>query len=125
MAPARRALAAAATQRACRTEAEGAATALLPTLSYGFYPAFLEYPGSTSLSVETHRDVVIQIARSIAGYGSRRIYVLNTGISTLRPLRAAAEWIRDVYEAEVAAMDKDIGTLIDGLKEMVSGRVEN
>src|SRR6185503_6255729 len=27
--------------------------ALLPTLGYGFYPAFLEYPGSVSLSFET------------------------------------------------------------------------
>ena len=24
--------------------------AMLPTLTYGFYPAFLEYPGSTSVS---------------------------------------------------------------------------
>ena len=65
--------------------------ALLPTLTYGFYPAFLEYPGSVSLSFETQRDVVIQICRSLARYGPRRFYVLNTGVSTARPLKAAAE----------------------------------
>jgi amidase len=65
--------------------------ALLPTLTYGFYPAFLEYPGSISLSFETQRDVVMEIARSIARYGPRRFYVLNTGVSTARPLAAAAE----------------------------------
>jgi acetamidase/formamidase/creatinine amidohydrolase/Fe(II)-dependent formamide hydrolase-like protein len=65
--------------------------ALLPTLTYGFYPAFLEYPGSVSLSFETQRDVVMQVARSIARYGPRRFYVLNTGVSTARPLKAAAE----------------------------------
>src|SRR4249919_668221 len=27
-----------------------------PTLTYHFYPAFLEYPGSTSLSLATARD---------------------------------------------------------------------
>jgi acetamidase/formamidase/creatinine amidohydrolase/Fe(II)-dependent formamide hydrolase-like protein len=65
--------------------------AMLPTLTYGFYPAFLEYPGSVSLSFDTQRDVVMEIARSIARYGPRRFYVLNTGVSTARPLAAAAE----------------------------------
>jgi creatinine amidohydrolase len=70
---------------------EARPVALLPTLTYGFYPAFLEYPGSTSVSFQTQRDAVVAIARSIARHGPRRFYVLNTGISTLRPLRAAAE----------------------------------
>jgi creatinine amidohydrolase len=65
--------------------------ALLPTLTYGFYPAFLEYPGSVSLSFEGQRDVVADICRSIARYGPRRFYALNTGISTVRPLAATAE----------------------------------
>jgi creatinine amidohydrolase len=64
---------------------------LLPTLAYGYYPAFLEYPGSVSLSFETQRDVLVQICRSLARYGPRRFYVLNTGISTVNPLRAASE----------------------------------
>jgi creatinine amidohydrolase len=70
---------------------EARPVALLPTLNYGFYPAFLDYPGSTSLSLETHRDVVVQIVRSVARHGPRRFYVLNTGVSTVRPLKAAAE----------------------------------
>jgi creatinine amidohydrolase len=61
--------------------------ALLPTLTYGFYPAFLEYPGSTSVSAATQKDVVVEICRSIARYGPRRFYVLNTGVSTARPLK--------------------------------------
>jgi len=47
-------------------------------------------PGSTSLRVETARDMIVQICRTLAGYGPRRFYVLNTGISTLLPLREAA-----------------------------------
>jgi creatinine amidohydrolase len=62
-----------------------------PTIPYHFYPAFLEYPGSTHLSFETARDVVVDIVRSLANYGPRRFYVLNTGVSTLRPLKASAE----------------------------------
>ena len=57
-----------------------------PVVNYHFYPSFLEYPGSTHLRFETARDVVDDIVRSLAGYGPRRFYVLNTGVSTLRPL---------------------------------------
>jgi creatinine amidohydrolase len=76
-----------------RRVVEARSVALLPTLAYGFYPAFLEYPGSISLSFATQRDVVAEICRSIAGYGPRRFYVLNTGVSTARPLRATAEML--------------------------------
>jgi acetamidase/formamidase/creatinine amidohydrolase/Fe(II)-dependent formamide hydrolase-like protein len=74
-----------------RRVVEARPVALLPTLTYGFYPAFLEYPGSVSLSFDTQRDAVAQICRSIARYGPRRFYVLNTGISTLRPLKATSD----------------------------------
>jgi creatinine amidohydrolase len=30
------------------------------TINYHFYPAFLEYPGSTSLRLETARDLVVE-----------------------------------------------------------------
>jgi creatinine amidohydrolase len=61
-----------------------------PTINYSFYPAFLEYPGSTSLSIDTARAMITDIVRSLAHYGPRRFYILNTGISTLRPLAQAA-----------------------------------
>jgi len=60
-----------------------------PTIDYSFYPAFLEYPGSTSLRLETARDVVVDIVSSLARYGPRRFYVLNTGVSTVRALEPA------------------------------------
>ncbi|HEX6739992.1 MAG TPA: creatininase family protein, partial [Vicinamibacteria bacterium] len=74
-----------------RRVVEARPVALLPTLTYGFYPAFVEYPGSVSLSAEAQRDVVADICRSIARFGPRRFYVLNTGVSTARPLQATAE----------------------------------
>ncbi len=74
-----------------RRALESRPVAMLPTLTYGFYPAFLEYPGSVSLSFDTQRDAVAEICRSIARYGPRRFYVLNTGVSTLRPLAATAD----------------------------------
>jgi creatinine amidohydrolase len=62
-----------------------------PTINYSFYPAFLEYPGSTSLSMDTARAMLIDIVHSLAHYGPRRFYILNTGISTLRPLAQATD----------------------------------
>jgi creatinine amidohydrolase len=63
---------------------------IAPTINYSFYPAFLEYPGSTSVSLETARAMFNDIVRSLAHYGPRRFYILNTGISTLRPLALSA-----------------------------------
>src|SRR5215210_2690599 len=34
---------------------------IAPTINYHFYPAFVEYPGSTSLRLETARDLTVDI----------------------------------------------------------------
>lgn len=62
-----------------------------PIVGLSFYPAFVEYPGSVSLRLETARDVIVDVVRSFARHGPRRFYALNTGISTLRALAPAAE----------------------------------
>ena len=94
---------------------EASHVVVAPTISYHFYPSFLEYPGSTHLSFETARDVVVDVVRSLAGYGPRRFYVLNTGVSTVRPLEASAEVLRaegilleftDILEVAEAAEDQ-------------------
>ena len=64
---------------------------IAPTISYHFYPAFVEYPGSTSLRLEVARDLVVDICRSLSRFGPRRFYILNTGISTLRALKPTAD----------------------------------
>ena len=64
---------------------------IAPTINYHFYPAFVEYPGSTSLRLETARDLVVDICRGLARFGPKRFYVLNTGVSTNRALAPAAE----------------------------------
>ena len=62
-----------------------------PTVNYHYYPAFLEYPGSTTLRLETARDLIVDICRSLARYGPRRFYALNTGVSTIRALRLSSD----------------------------------
>ena len=80
-----------------RIQAEGLASQLAepidaliwPTLSYGYYPAFVAYQGSSSLSAATFEAVVHEIAAEILGGGSQKLLVLNTGISTLAPVERA------------------------------------
>jgi creatinine amidohydrolase len=68
---------------------------IAPTLTYHFYPSFLEYPGSTSLSANTARDMTVDIVRSLSKSGPRRFYVLNTGRPTVTPLSEAARTLAD------------------------------
>jgi creatinine amidohydrolase len=60
-----------------------------PTLAYGYYPAFLAYAGSSSLSSATFEAVVHEIAEGILSHGCRKLIVVNTGISTLAPVERA------------------------------------
>jgi creatinine amidohydrolase len=66
-----------------------------PVVAYSYYPAFVEYPGSVTLRLETARDLIVDICSSLAAFGPRRFYVLNTGVSTVRPLTAVAELLRE------------------------------
>jgi len=74
-----------------RRVAERCAVLVLPTLDVAHYPAFAEYPGSVSLRASTFRDLVVDVAESWARHGVRTLAVLNTGVSTRRPLEAARE----------------------------------
>jgi creatinine amidohydrolase len=60
-----------------------------PTLTYGYYPAFVAYAGSSSLQASTFEAVVHEIATAILGSGCRKLFVLDTGISTLAPVERA------------------------------------
>ena len=62
-----------------------------PTVTYGYYPAFTDYPGSVSLSRETFQHMVHEILSDIRRTGARTVLILNTGISTIEPLQDVAD----------------------------------
>jgi creatinine amidohydrolase len=70
---------------------EASEVVVAPALPYHFFPAFIEYPGSISLTLDTARDLTTEAALSLSSYGPRRFYVLNTGVSTTRALKPAAQ----------------------------------
>jgi creatinine amidohydrolase len=90
---------------------------LAPTINYSFYPAFVEYPGSTTLRFDTARDVVIDICRSLARFGPRRFYILNTGVSTVRILGPA----RDSLAADGIVMRfTNVGPRSDSVEKAIA-----
>lgn len=73
-----------------RHAADAADVVVAPPVTYDHDPAFVDYPGSASLTPEAERDLVVEVVRSLARFGPRRFYVLNAGSSTARPLQMAA-----------------------------------
>lgn len=95
---------------------------LAPPIPYHYFPAFLEYPGSTSLSRDTARDMLVEIVRSLAHYGPRRFYVLNTGISTLGPLKdSAAVLEKDGILLRYTDLDAVSGEAVKRVEKQVRG----
>ncbi len=73
-----------------------------PTVAYGHYPAFTDYPGSVSLGRETFQALVQDILGNIHRADVRRLLLLNTGISTIEPLQAAADEAAETLRIELA-----------------------
>jgi len=79
-----------------------------PVVTYGYYPAFSDYPGSVTLTAETFDRLVSEILAGILGSGAKRVLLLNTGISTIEPLthictrpaHRARTRLANVYEGE-------------------------
>lgn len=64
---------------------------LLPTLGWGYYPAFRYYGGSVSLECETFTRVICELLLSLRPFTKAPFYILNTGISTLWGLEPARQ----------------------------------
>ena len=62
---------------------------IAPTVNYNFYPAFLEYPGSTSLRLETARDLICPCSRKIQIAGQRG----TVAAGALHPDRVSAPYL--------------------------------
>ena len=84
---------------------------IAPVINASFYPAFVEYPGSISLRPETARDLIVDSCNSLARFGLTRFYVVNTGLSTLRPLAAAKSIFGDELLFDYLVLDEALQTL--------------
>ncbi len=67
---------------------------VLPVVETSYYPAFAEYPGSISFDFETSCAIVRETCAGLAAFGCRKIYVLNTGFSTMKVLARVQECLK-------------------------------
>ncbi len=97
---------------------------IAPVVNYGYYYAFTNFPGSTSVRVTVQRDMIVDICRRLSAFGPRRFYMVHIGVSTLYPLRSAAEqlaregillhYTHMEHEPGEVALEKEICTQKEG-----------
>ena len=68
---------------------------VFPVVAYGVTPYFREFPGTISLRVKTHLDVVRDILHSMAHSGFRRILIVNGHGGNGAVQQFAQEWAAD------------------------------
>ena len=96
-----------------------------PLINASFYPAFVEYPGSISLRLETARDVIVDTCNSLAGFGLTRFYVLNTGLSTLRVLAQVGDQLADSLVFDYLNLDEALqGLPLDLLEQQYGSHAD-
>jgi creatinine amidohydrolase len=63
---------------------------IAPVIDFGYYPAFLRYPGSQHLRAETFIALLTDVLEQLFDQGASRIAIVNTGVSTEGPVQIAA-----------------------------------
>jgi creatinine amidohydrolase len=92
-----------------------------PLINASFYPAFIEYPGSISLRYQTARDLIADTCMSLASFGLSRFYVINTGLSTLRPLAEVKTLLDEGTVFEYLDLDAALQGLPENLLQQQYG----
>jgi len=80
-----------------RRVAERVEAVIMPTVTYGYYPHFSAFPGSTHLEAGTFGAMMKEIILSMHRHGPRRFFVLNTGVSTFPVLEIVARDLDRVH----------------------------
>jgi creatinine amidohydrolase len=85
-----------------RRVVEAAPVILLPALAYGYFPAFVDWPGSVSIRPHHFTGMVGDIVRSLARHGTRKFLILDGGVSTHPPLRTLSSELHAELGVHVA-----------------------
>jgi creatinine amidohydrolase len=84
-----------------------------PVLGFGFYPAFAGFAGSQHLGEGTFKTVVRELIGNFTAHGVRRIALVNTGVSTERPLDAVAAEGGDILVLHMRLMGRAAEALVE------------
>jgi len=95
---------------------ERLAVVAAPVVGFGYYPAFTSFAGSQHLTADTFKALMRELIASLMAHGVKRIALINTGVSTEKPL--------DEIAAETGALVlhmRLIGRAAEGLIEHKDG----
>ena len=67
-----------------------------PVVGFGFYPAFTSFAGSQHLSAGTFKSLLAELLGNLRSHGARRLIILNTGVSTEKPIDEVADDAADL-----------------------------
>jgi creatinine amidohydrolase/Fe(II)-dependent formamide hydrolase-like protein len=87
-----------------------------PVVGFGFYPAFTSFAGSQHLSADTFKALLGELIGNLTQHGVRRIALVNTGVSTEKPVDEVA-----AATGALALHMRAMGKVADALIEKKDG----
>ena len=86
-----------------------------PVVGFGYYPAFTLFAGSQHLTAGTFKAMMRELAGTLRDHGVRRIAILNTGVSTEKPLDEVAAELGEVAMLHMRLLGAGADTLFEVL----------
>src|SRR6267154_6498116 len=84
-----------------------------PVVGFGFYPAFTSFAGSQHLSAATFKALLTELVGNLRGHGVKRIVLLNTGVSTEKPIDEVAAGADDLLILHMRGLGAAADRLLD------------
>lgn len=75
-----------------------------PVVGFGFYPAFTTFAGSQHLSADTFKALLAELLGNLRSHGVRRLVILNTGVSTEKPIDEVASGAADLLAVHMRGL---------------------
>lgn len=75
-----------------------------PVVGFGFYPAFTTFAGSQHLSADTFKALLAELLGNLRSHGIRRLVILNTGVSTEKPIDEVASGAADLLAVHMRGL---------------------
>jgi creatinine amidohydrolase len=88
-----------------------------PVVGFGFYPAFTAFAGSQHLSSATFKALLAELLGNLRDHGVKRIVLLNTGVSTEKPIGEVAAGATDLLVLHM----RGLGAAADRLLDVAEG----
>lgn len=97
--------------------AERLPVVVAPIVGFGFYPAFTAFAGSQHLSIATFEALLSELLGNLRSHGVKRIVLLNTGVSTEKPIDEMAAGVDDLLVLHM----RGLGAAAERLLDMTEG----